>query len=184
MMNDQGDLNREAHKRVGSILLWLGGLVSILVVADRSGFASSFFPAFWYRSRPMHLLICVGFFVAGVLIYRRPDHAEEDSASHELAGSRSNPRFESVRFYTRTNCPLCDEAMEVLEEYGDTMPEIEFVDIAGNADLEQQYGNWIPVVEIDGRVRFRGRVDRVLLQRLIDAKRRGETDPDDREVSA
>ena len=55
------------------------------------------------------------------------------------------------------------------------MPEIEFVDIAGDQRLEEQYGEWIPVIEIDGQIRFRGRVDTLLLQRLIAARRRGQS---------
>ena len=63
--------------------------------------------------------------------------------------------------------------MDLLEEYSGWMPEIEFVNIASDPLLEEQHGESIPVVEIDGQIRFRGRIDRVLLQRLIDGRRRG-----------
>jgi hypothetical protein len=43
------------------------------------------------------------------------------------------------------------------------------VDIEGDPQLVRQFGESIPVVEIDGRVRFRGRIDWRLLQRMIDA---------------
>jgi hypothetical protein len=41
------------------------------------------------------------------------------------------------------------------------------VDINSDAALVEQYGWVIPVVFIDGKERFRGRVDEVLLQRLL-----------------
>ena len=63
--------------------------------------------------------------------------------------------------------------MDLLEEYSCWLPEIEFVNIADRPLLEEQHGEWVPVVEIDGQIRFRGRIDRVLLQRLIDGRRQG-----------
>jgi hypothetical protein len=41
------------------------------------------------------------------------------------------------------------------------------VDVDGDPALAARYGEQVPVVEIDGRVRFRGRVNRVLLERLL-----------------
>jgi hypothetical protein len=43
------------------------------------------------------------------------------------------------------------------------------VNIDDDPQLVRQFGESIPVIEIDGRVRFRGRVDWRLLQRMIDA---------------
>lgn len=174
---------QEKRRQVGTLMLWLGGLMALLIAVDRSGFAGSVFPGFWYRSRSMHLLICAAFFAAGVFVYRYQDSPEDSDTPEESHGGRGSARFDRVRFFTRANCPLCDEAMEVLEEFGDAMPEIEFIDIAQDAQLEEQHGEWIPVIEIDGRIRFRGHVDRTLLQRLVDARRRGQPASDD-EVSA
>jgi glutaredoxin len=69
-----------------------------------------------------------------------------------------------VILYTRAGCHLCDEAREVLELEG-LQPRL--VDIDADADLRQRFNECVPVVEIDGKVRFRGRVDRVLLRRLL-----------------
>ena len=49
------------------------------------------------------------------------------------------------------------------------MPPIEVVDIDEDPELVRQFGESIPVVEIDGRVRFRGSVSAELLGRLIEA---------------
>jgi glutaredoxin len=72
-----------------------------------------------------------------------------------------------VVVYSRPGCHLCDDACRLLESYGLTP---EKVDISANPDLLERYGHTIPVVEFDGKVRFHGRVDRVLLERLLAGK--------------
>jgi glutaredoxin len=70
-----------------------------------------------------------------------------------------------VVLYTRRECCLCDDARRVLEAHALT-PEC--VDVDADPRLREQFGDWVPVVEIDGRIRFRGRVEPVLLRRLLD----------------
>jgi glutaredoxin len=69
-----------------------------------------------------------------------------------------------VVLYTRAGCHLCDDAREVLERHG-LQPRL--VDIDADVRLRKQFNECVPVVEIDGKVRFRGRVDPVLLRRLL-----------------
>ena len=69
-----------------------------------------------------------------------------------------------VILYTRSGCHLCDHAREVLEAHGLT---VESVDIDHDPDLVARYNHCIPVVEIDGKVRFRARVQPILLKRLL-----------------
>jgi glutaredoxin len=69
-----------------------------------------------------------------------------------------------VIVYTRPGCHLCDAACEVLEAHG---LEPQKVNIDTDPQLVERYGLTIPVVVIDGRERFRGRVDDVLLRRLL-----------------
>ena len=71
-----------------------------------------------------------------------------------------------VELYTRRGCHLCDEAKQVLLDAGLEPQEI---DIDNDAELQRRYGEQIPVVVIDGKERFRGRVDRLLLDRLLSA---------------
>ena len=66
--------------------------------------------------------------------------------------------------YTRKSCQLCDEAKEILEMYGFSIHEI---DIDTQPNLLEKYDTCVPVVEIDGKVRFRGTINEVLLVRLI-----------------
>jgi glutaredoxin len=69
-----------------------------------------------------------------------------------------------VVLYTRPGCHLCEEAAEVLSRYG-LSPRL--IDIDGQPELREKFDTCVPVVEIDGRVRFRGRVDEVLMRRLL-----------------
>ena len=73
-------------------------------------------------------------------------------------------RDHNVILYTRQNCCLCDEAKQVLEMYG---LEPELVDIDKHEDKLAQYNECVPVVEIDGKVYFRGKVNEVLLRRIL-----------------
>ena len=66
--------------------------------------------------------------------------------------------------YTRVGCHLCDVAKEVLVKHRLTVLE---VDIDADPELKAKFDMCVPVVEIDGKVRFRGQVDEVLLGRLL-----------------
>lgn len=69
-----------------------------------------------------------------------------------------------VILYTRKNCCLCDEAKKTLENYG---LEPKSVDIDQHPDKLAAYNECVPVVEIDGKVHFRGTVNEVLLRRIL-----------------
>ncbi|MCA9097306.1 MAG: glutaredoxin family protein [Planctomycetaceae bacterium] len=82
--------------------------------------------------------------------------------------SKPGVRFQRVIVYSRAECGLCDEAMEVLERYAKYFNDLSVVSIAESEELTEKYGTTIPVVEFDGEVRFQGRVDERLLRRLIE----------------
>ncbi len=69
-----------------------------------------------------------------------------------------------IVLYTRPGCHLCDDALSLLRRYG-LSPTL--VDIDADAALRKRYTDCVPVVEIDGQERFRGRVNEVLLRRLL-----------------
>jgi glutaredoxin len=69
-----------------------------------------------------------------------------------------------VILYTRKRCCLCDTAKTVLQSHGLSVEEI---DIDADPDLREKYNECVPVVFIDGKERFRGRVDETLLRRLL-----------------
>jgi hypothetical protein len=75
-----------------------------------------------------------------------------------------------VVLYTRMGCCLCDQTWAQLEEarrnYGFALAA---VDVDTNPDLAGRYGECVPVVLVNGKVRFRGRINPVLLRRLFAA---------------
>jgi hypothetical protein len=72
--------------------------------------------------------------------------------------------------YTRKNCHLCDAAHAQLDSmrsrHGFTL---ETIDVDSSAELASLYGTCVPVVTVNGAVRFRGAVNPVLLQRILNA---------------
>ncbi len=151
--------------------------MAVLVFVDRSGIGVLSMPAFWYRSRPMHLMICVGFLGGGGLLLRKPSRAVQAKPGIQPAerlkqANVGTPLLETLRLFTRSDCPLCEQAMDLLEEYGHLLPEIEYIDIDGNEELERVHGESIPVLEIEGKIRFRGRIQRWQLERQLDARLR------------
>lgn len=73
-------------------------------------------------------------------------------------------RIINVILYTRDGCHLCNEALQTLIQHG---LQVHTVDIDPEPKLQEKWGTCVPVVEIDGKVRFRGKVDPVLLRRLV-----------------
>ena len=69
-----------------------------------------------------------------------------------------------VLLFTLAGCHLCEEASGVLLRHGLVPTEI---DIDRVPELKSRYDTCVPVVVIDGKERFRGRVNEVLLQRLL-----------------
>jgi glutaredoxin len=69
-----------------------------------------------------------------------------------------------VTVYTRRGCHLCEEAHELLKRHA-LAPVL--VDIDADPALQERYTNCVPVVVIEGKERFRGRVNEFLLTRLL-----------------
>ena len=73
-----------------------------------------------------------------------------------------------VVLYSRVGCHLCDAARDVLLAERSQNPfDLTEVDIAGDEELEREYGIRIPVVEIDGQERFEYEVDPVELLTIV-----------------
>lgn len=76
-----------------------------------------------------------------------------------------------VTLYTRQQCCCCHAAFDVLEEYRRRHRfTLDQVDVDSNPDLVALYDTSVPVVAVNGKVRFKGKVNRVLLDRLIAAE--------------
>jgi len=72
-----------------------------------------------------------------------------------------------IQLYSRQRCHFCDDAAALLARYH---LAFETIDIDTDPQLHARYNECVPVVVIDGKERFRGRVDELLLRRVI-AKR-------------
>ena len=76
-------------------------------------------------------------------------------------------RLPLVTMYSRRNCHLCEVAKEVVESARNQAEfEFEVVFIDGDAGLEKEYGEEVPVTLIDGKRHDFFRVDRA---RFIEA---------------
>ena len=86
---------------------------------------------------------------------------------------RRPPRAEHLTFtiYTRGQCCCCHKAFDALKaaqkQFGFAIEE---VDVDGDPDLVAQFDTEVPVVTLNGKVRFRGVVNPMLLDRLIRAE--------------
>ena len=73
-----------------------------------------------------------------------------------------------VLLYTKPGCHLCDDAREVVAavcaELGEEFTE---VDISTSAELQERYGEEIPVTVVDGRQHDYWRVDAGRLRRAL-----------------
>jgi glutaredoxin len=97
--------------------------------------------------------------------------------SRLLPWRKSGPKIDlshvRVTLYTRQNCGCCHKALETLHEYRHRYRfTIDEVDIDADPELVALYNTTVPVVAVDGKVRFKGVVNRVLLERLLSAHAR------------
>ena len=75
-----------------------------------------------------------------------------------------------VTLYSRPGCHLCDDAREVVArvcaEMGESFDE---VDIESDGDLEDRFGEEVPVTFVDGRQHDFWRVDEARLRSALGA---------------
>ena len=65
----------------------------------------------------------------------------------------------------RAKAVICaKKPSEYYSRYG-LLPSI--LDIDTDPGLRERFDTCVPVIEIDGKIRFRGRVDEVLLRRIV-----------------
>ena len=147
---------------LGSAVLWAGGLVLALALMDSTYGIPFSMPRFWYVNRTLWMFLGLASIPAGwALLKYRP-------RVQGWRPSQPGVRFKQVIVYTRPGCHLCDEALALLQQYREWLPAPDCVDIDEDPALHERFRLTIPVIECDGVVRFRGRVDEFLLQRLIE----------------
>jgi glutaredoxin len=71
---------------------------------------------------------------------------------------------QQVLLFTRSGCHLCDDAEAILRRHGLSPQKL---DVDASPELREKYDTCVPVVVVDGKERFRGRVNEVLLKRLL-----------------
>lgn len=158
-----GDSRSGQRPSAGSAAMLSGMALLFLVVLDSIDSLPWNMPRTWYVHRTLWGAIALVLCVAGWRWQRRG--VDERHWKPAVPGRR----FHSLIVYSRADCHLCDDAKAILAEYLDYLPELKAVDIDTDPGLQSRFGETIPVVELDGEVRFRGTVDEVLLRRLIEA---------------
>lgn len=76
-----------------------------------------------------------------------------------------------LTLYTRRDCCLCEEMKEIVREVAEEFPQdaidVKELDVDSAPDLQEKYGNEVPVLFINGRKAFKYRVTvRELRKRL------------------
>jgi glutaredoxin len=75
----------------------------------------------------------------------------------------------TIVVYCREACDCCRKALALLEPYRKRHKfRLETIDVDGDAQLAAEHGASVPVVAVNGKVRFRGVVNPVLLERLLE----------------
>lgn len=71
-----------------------------------------------------------------------------------------------LQFYTKSDCPLCDEAKGVLQKVITKVSDavVEEIDITKNLGLFTKYKDLIPTLELDGQRLF---VHRIVQSKLV-----------------
>ena len=159
--NDPDRTDLEFSWLLGTLFLYGGVAVFAAAIIDNAGRLPIPMPDFWYTNRLLCTVAAITASFSGAMLIRR---------EREVSWSPSIPgrRFGSLVLYTRENCPLCDEAKAILRQYTKWIPEVIEVDIDDDPELRDQFTNCVPVVQFDGKVRFRGRIAEPLLRRLIE----------------
>ncbi|WDI43458.1 glutaredoxin family protein [Bremerella sp. P1] len=90
--------------------------------------------------------------------------------------SSDSPQLYVARIvlYTRQGCHCCENAESVVRKF---VSDITLVDIDTDPELSQKFNTTVPVVEINGKVRFRGKVSPMLLKRTLEAEAKRVTEP-------
>jgi glutaredoxin len=144
--------------------MFLGISLVTLILLDALHALPWALPRTWYTHQPLWGVVGLALCAAGWILQRQERSA--DPAWHPTVSGR---RFTRLVVYSRSECHLCDDAKAVLHGYLEFLPNMEEVDIDSDAELQARFGTSVPVIEIDGVVRFRGHVDELLLRRLIEA---------------
>jgi len=155
---------RRSRDLLGPLCLLIGVIGIALVLVGAATRAPWSVSRVWLHSPALLLIVSVLLMLTGAWRTWREGHPRTS-----WTPSVSGRRYLSALLYTRDNCGLCEEAAALLAQYQQWLPPLVEIDIDADPELRQRFDTCVPVVEIDGKVRFRGRVNEVLLRRLIES---------------
>jgi riboflavin kinase / FMN adenylyltransferase len=73
-----------------------------------------------------------------------------------------------VEIYSRPGCHLCDDAKEIIDRVRRRVPfEVRVINIDGDPELENRYGELIPVVLVNGEMAFKYHVDEAQFEEKV-----------------
>ena len=149
----------------GTLALGMGMLL-ILARALETAYGLPGLPRSWYQNDWLWWLVGLTGIGVGSRLLARSESLTPAGVGWKP--SLSGRRFHELVLYTRDGCHLCDEAAEIIHEYGRWLPQPTAINIDSDAKLVEKFGTCVPVVSINGKVRFRGKVNETLLRRLIE----------------
>ncbi len=121
-------------------------------------------PSFWYANQSMWVALGFGMTALGWWILWGRPKLPAPSWRPTIPGRR----FRTATLYVGEGCPLCDDAAELLGAHQQWLPAIQEIDIQSDPTLVEKFKTCVPVVVLDGKIRFRGRIQTPLLRRLIE----------------
>lgn len=154
--------------QLGTLLFATGFGAMALAAWDNSSGLPFAMPGFWHNQRTLCLLVALGLAAFGLFVLVNGPTTTDERRGTSWKPSRLGRRFHSLIVYSRSGCHLCDESIELLQGYSSCLPPIHEVDIDADPDLRKRFDTEVPVVEFDGKIRFKGRVSELLLRRLIE----------------
>ncbi len=163
LLDTSGPPFRRTPAAVGTVILLLGFLLAAVVLTVRLNADWGHLGSVIARNPVLCWGMSIALMLGGVALIKQASHDATD-----WAPAVPGPRFERAVLYTRSDCPLCDEAVRTLKPYRSYLPEIAIADVDNDSSLKEKFGTCVPVLEFDGRVRFRGHVNETLLRRLIE----------------
>lgn len=162
--------SRFTHRQaqLGTLLFAIGVSVFAMAAWDNSSGLPFAMPAFWHNQRMLCLLVALGLAAFGWYAMINGPVPDDERRTPSWRPTRPGRRFRSLFVYSRESCHLCDEAVELLQSYSAWLPPIQEIDIDADPALQKRFNTEVPVVEFDGKIRFKGHVSELLLRRLIE----------------
>ena len=159
--------SRQAARLWLASVAFYAGLALVLLCGIEAVQSIGGLPRFWYNNQIVWLALGLTAMGVGFRIQTNPNPEPPLRWKPTFPGQR----FHQVVIYTRPGCTLCEEAYRLLVHYRKWLPTPVEVDLDTDARLASRFGQSIPVVLFDGKIRFRGEVSELLLRRLIEGTR-------------